>query len=259
MALLNGLEKVVSSVVDALNQVGISLSIGSPHDDDLVKAVLGLKVTDVLADLLNVSPASLGALENVISTVLLIGGNEVWVVDGGKGNHLGHLLLDLGLEGRLEDLSAIHGLSQIHLANVPAANDKVVGVNHGEDVMEGNVDLLMGLGIMAKLEGRAHNDRAVVVGLARTLLGIPGELTAVGEDASGDGSAIVASEANQHHADLGDLTVDLEVIESLIWSGDILAISINVNLGSAVGVSGTNFRISVGDVGGVDGEEVLGS
>ncbi|KAI6768308.1 hypothetical protein HG530_006317 [Fusarium avenaceum] len=238
VSLLNGLEKVVGSIVDTLDQIGVSLSVGSPHDDDLVKAIVGLEVANVLADLLDMSPASLATLENVVGTILLVGSNEVRVVDGGKGDHLSHLLLDLGLEGGFKDLSAVHGLGQVQLADIPASDDQVIGVDHGEDVVEGDVDLLVSLGIMTELEG---------------------ELAAVGEDTSGDGSSVVASETDQHHADLGDLAVDLEVVEGLIRSSNILAVGINFNLGGAVGVSRANLRISVSNVGGVDGEEVLSS
>jgi len=58
---LDGLEQVLGGVVDALENVGEALGVGSPLDDDLVEAVGGLKVTNVLADLLDVGHAGLGA------------------------------------------------------------------------------------------------------------------------------------------------------------------------------------------------------
>jgi hypothetical protein len=39
MAVLDSLEKILSSVVDALDDVGITLSIGSPEDNNLIKSV----------------------------------------------------------------------------------------------------------------------------------------------------------------------------------------------------------------------------
>lgn len=258
VTLLNGLEKVVSSVIDTLDEVGISLGVGGPHDDDLVEPILSLEVTDILSNLLNVRHGGLGALKHVIGAILLVGSNEVRVVDGGKGNHLGHFLLDLGLESGLKDLSAVHGLGQVHLANVPTANDEVIGVDHGQDVLEWDVDLLVSLGIVTQLESRAHDDRTVVVGLARTLLGVPGDLAAVGEDTSGDGGAVVATPTDQHHTDLGDLAVDLEVVEGLVRGGNILAVGVRLNLGGTVGVAGLDLSVGVSDVGRVDSEDFPG-
>jgi hypothetical protein len=45
VSVLNGLEKVVGSIVDTVNEVGKTFGIGSPLDDDLVETVVGLEVT----------------------------------------------------------------------------------------------------------------------------------------------------------------------------------------------------------------------
>lgn len=42
---LDSLEEVVGRVVDARDDVGITLGVGGPEDNDLVKAVGGLEVT----------------------------------------------------------------------------------------------------------------------------------------------------------------------------------------------------------------------
>jgi hypothetical protein len=138
VALLDRLEKVLSSVVNAVDQ-------GSETVD-----FHGLP--DILADLINMSHAGLGSGKDVVGTVLLVGSNEIGVVDAGQGNHLGHLLADEGLEGRLEDLGAVHGSSEVQAADVPTANDQVIGVDHGKDLVEGNVNVHMGLGISAQLD-----------------------------------------------------------------------------------------------------------
>jgi hypothetical protein len=39
----------------------------------------------------------------------------------------------------------------------------------------------------------------------------------VGNDTSSDSCTIVTAPANEHHTSLGDLTVDLEVIEGLLF------------------------------------------
>lgn len=252
VTLLDGLEQVVGRVVDARDKVGVALRVGGPHDNDLVEAVLLLELANVGLDLLDVSHAGLAALEDIVGTVLLVGGNKVGIIDGRQGNHVDHLLLDLGLEGGLEDLSAVHGVGKVHLADIPTTNGNVVGVNHGKDVVEGNVNLLAGLDVGAELEGRTHDDGAVVVGLARALLGLPAEAAAVGEDAGGDGGTVVAAPADQHHAHLGDLALDLELIGSFLGSGDKVSAGVRLDAGGAVRVLGSNLGVSVGDVGRVD-------
>lgn len=118
--------------------------------------------------------------------------------------------------------------------------------------MEGDVDVLVGLGISTKLEGRAHDERAIVVGLARTLLGFPANVAAVGNDTSGDSGTVVAAPSDQHHADLGDLAFDLELIGSLPGSGDKVAIGVGFDASGAVSVLGLDLIVSVSDVGRVD-------
>lgn len=271
VAVLNGLEEVVGSVVDTLNEVSETLSVGGPLDDDTVKVVGSLEVTvqfmlvkmllraaskmcnvpNVLADLLNVGHGGLGALEDVVGTLLLVGSNEVGVVDARKGDHGGHLLGNQSLEAGLENLGAVHSLGEVELADVPAADDNVVGVDHGEEVVEGDVDILAGLGIGAELDGRAHDQRAVVVGLLLTAAGLPGEPAAVGNDAGGDGGTVVAAPANEHHTQLGDLGVDIEVVLGLLGDRNILAVNLG-HLGGVISVLGADLVVGVLDVGGVD-------
>lgn len=259
MALLNSLKKVVGSVVDSINEVGVSLSVGSPQDNHLVKVVVGLEVTNILSEVLDMSHRGLGALNDIVSSVLLIGGNEVRVVDGGEGSQPSHLLPDVSLQGRLQDLGAIHGLSQVHRADVPAANDQVVGVDHGQEVVEGDVDLLVSLSISSKLDGGAHDDGAIVVGLLNAFLGIPHKVAAVGNDTRSDGSTIVTTPADKHHANLGNLAVDLEVVERFLRSRHKVAIGISLDAGGTISILGADFRLSIIDIGGVHDEGALGS
>ena len=53
--ILDGLEQVLLGVVDAGDDLGVALSVGSPENNDLVQPVGGLEVADVLANLLEVS------------------------------------------------------------------------------------------------------------------------------------------------------------------------------------------------------------
>jgi len=121
--------------------------------------------------------------------------------------------------------------------------------------MEGDVDVLAGLGIGTELHGRAHDDGAVVIGGAGALAGVPDEAAAVGDDAGGDGRAVVAAPANQHYTQLGHLAVDLEVVDGLLGGGNILAVVTAVDQRGAVRVLGADLRVGVHHVGRGYGEE----
>lgn len=45
MAILDGLEEVLGSIIDASGNFGKALSVGGPLDDDLVQTVIGLEIT----------------------------------------------------------------------------------------------------------------------------------------------------------------------------------------------------------------------
>jgi len=249
MAGLDRVDQVVGGVVDARNDVGIPFSVGGPHDDHLVQVVLSLEVTDILLDPLHVSPAGLVSLDDVVRTILLVGGDEIGVVDTGQRGHLRHLLADLTLEARLQHLCTVHGSCQIHGADVPTSNGHVVGVNHGKQVTERDVDLLTSLGISAQLDGGAHDNGAVVVGLLLTLAGLPGQTTAVGKDTGSDGGTVVSTPADQHHTDLAHLTVDLEVVVGGLGDGHQLVVRSASHLGSLVGILTLDLIRSVDDIG----------
>lgn len=256
VTVLDGLQEVLSGIIDTLDDVGVTLGVGSPEDNDLVKSILGLELLDIIAEVLNVLVASLASLDDVVGTILLVGSNEVRVVDAGKRDHLSHLLPDLGLQGRLKDSSTVHGVSQVHGADIPAAQDQVIGVDHGEDIVEWDVDLLGGLSIGTQLHGGTHDHGAVVVGSALALAGVPGQTLAVGENASGNGGTIVTTPPDEHDTGLGNTALDLEVIESLLGRGDVLALGSLLYGSSAVSVLGLDLGVRVGDIGRVDGEEL---
>lgn len=259
VTLFNSLEEVIGSVVDSINEVGVSLSVGGPQNNHLVKVVVGLEVTNVLSEVLDMRRRGLGALNDIVSSVLLVGGNEVGVVNGGKRSQPSHLLLDVSLQGRLQDLGTIHGLSQVQRANVPAANDQVVGVDHGQETVERDVDLLVGLGIGSELDGGAHDDGAIVVGLLDALLGIPHKVAAVGNDTRGDSGTIVTTPADKHHANLGNFAVDLEVVERFLGSRHKVAVGVGLDAGGTISILGADFRLSIIDIGGVHDEGALSS
>lgn len=252
---LDGVYQVVGSVVDTGNDVGVPLSVGSPHDNHLIQAVLSLEVANILLDLLDVSPASLVALDDIVGTVFLVGSDKVGVVDTRQRLHLGHLLADLVLEGGLQHLSTVHGLGEIEAADIPTANGQVVRVDHGEQVVEGDVDLLAGLSIRAQLDSGAHDDRTVVVGGLLAIAGLPGDITTVGQDTSSYGGTVVSTPTDQHHTHLANLAVDLEVVVGGLGSGNQLVVRGAGDLSSLIGVLRLDLVFGIDDIGGLDSKE----
>jgi hypothetical protein len=248
------LHEVLGGVVDAGDKVGVALGVRGPEDDDLVEAIGGLEVSNVFAEVLDVLHAGFGAGDDVVGAVFLVGGDEVGVVDTGQRLDGSHLLLDERLQCRLKDLGAVHGSGQVHATDVPATDGEIVGVNHGDHVVQRNVDLAASLCLRAKLDSGRHDNGAIVVCGARTLTGVPAQALTVGKDAGGDGGTIVATESDKHQTDLADIAFGLEVIELLLGRGDVLAI-VDVDFGGAVSVLAGDVRVGVLDVGRLDCEE----
>ena len=252
---LDGLHQVVGGVVDAGDDVGVALCVGSPEHDDLVELVGRLEVSDVFAEMLNVLDAGLGAGNDIVCAIFLVGSNEVGVVDAGQRLDGSHLLLDERLQSGFKNLSTVHGGGEVHTTDVPTTNGKVIGMNHGQHVVERDVDLTASLRLRAQLDSGRHDDRAIVICSARTLTGVPGQTLTVGQNASGDGRAVVATETNQHETDLANLALGLEVVELLLGRRDILAIG-HIDLSGTVSVLAGDVRVGVLDIGRLDGEEL---
>lgn len=81
VAVGDGLEQVLGRVVPGA-ELGVALGVGGPEDDDLVEAVLGLEIADVLADMLEMGLLVVAG-DQVVGPILLIGRDEVRVVLSG--------------------------------------------------------------------------------------------------------------------------------------------------------------------------------
>ena len=68
---------------------------------------------------------------------------------------------------------------------------------------------------------------------------------------------IVTTPSHKHYTSLGNLAVNLEVVQSLLWSSNVLSTLIFGNSGRTVGVLGVDLAVSVDDVWRVDGEQLL--
>ena len=69
-------------------------------------------------------------------------------------------------------------------------------------------------------------------------------------------TAIVASETDQHHTGLWNSTLNLEVVDGLLWSSDILAVLLGNQSGLVV-VARLDLSWGVLDVWAVDDESLL--
>lgn len=202
--------------------------------------------------------AGLAPWQHIIRAVLLVRGDKVRIVDTRQGHDGRHLLPHHGLERRLKHGRAVHGVGEVHPADVPAAHDQVVWVDHGQDVAERDVDVAARERVGAELHRRPHDDGAVVVGRPLALARLPGQPAPVGDDARRHRGAVVAAQPDEHHPDPRHPAVHLEVVERLARGGRVPAR--DGVLGHARGpvrVARQDLGVGVPDVGRVHREQLV--
>ena len=124
----------------------------------------------------------------------------------------------------------------------------VVRVDHGQEVLERDVDLA--LGPRPQTHGAGLRDGAEVVGTLLAVLRVPAEAESVGDGRRYDGGAIVAAHSNQHDAQLGHLAACAEGVGGGHGRGHQLAIG-QLDVGGLVAVLALDERVGVGHVGAV--------
>jgi len=226
----DGVEEIVSRVIEAFSNVTETFSVGAPHNNNLVKFVIGLEVTDILANLFNV--VSLGSGNQVVSTVGLVGSDEVRVVDRGKGLDVLHVGNQLALEIVVQNLSTFHGISKVEAGDIPTTDNEVIGFNHGEQALERSIDAF------SKADSGGLSDRSEVVGLLDASLGSPANSFSVGNDTSSQGGTIVTTKTDDHNTGFGNLALNVE-LELLVYGSD--------NHGSVLFVSNSCLVVEFGD------------
>jgi hypothetical protein len=125
--------------MNPLNNLAEPLGIGRPEHNDSIQRVTILEIADIFPDDLHILLFA-ESLENVISSLFLIASNKVFVVDRRHRHILLHVRVKLFLEVPVEDLSAFHGLAQVHLRDVPAANDDIGWLHQRHHLVEFGVD-----------------------------------------------------------------------------------------------------------------------
>lgn len=174
--LFNGLHDVFVGIMDSSLDLTESLSVGSPEDNNLIDLVGELEISDILSDLVQVSHLVV-SWENVISSVRLVGSNEIWVIDRGEWNNFLKVGLKLFLEVIVKNLSTSHRLKEVQSGDIPSVDDDIIRVNKREDVVKWEIDLLVS--VNSDLSSRSLGNRTIEVWGLFSLLGIPGNIVLI--------------------------------------------------------------------------------
>ena len=95
---------------------------------------LWFDLLNVFDDLLNLF--FLCAPDYVSGTVSLVGSNEIRVIDSGEWKHGFHVRPQLLLQIDVKHLCPGHGISQVHVADIPSPKHNVVRVNLPTDLFQ---------------------------------------------------------------------------------------------------------------------------
>ena len=80
MGILDRVQEVVRGIIHTRDNVAVPLGVGGPEDDDTVQIVGGLEFANVSTEFVEVNPFVVSG-DEVVCAGLLVGGDEVWVVD----------------------------------------------------------------------------------------------------------------------------------------------------------------------------------
>ena len=186
---------------------------------------------------------------HVIRAIALVGSDVVGVVDRGHRMHILQVRIHDLLEIVVVDSSALHSVTDVHRADIPSADDQVVGVHQRQQSLERDVQVTSRNG--SNLHGRALGDGAVVVRVLLALLRMPSDLVLVGKNSSRHRGSVVATPADEHHSNLGNASVGLEHILLVLGSNHNLSV-LDLGLTRVVHVVGGDRIVGIGDVGGVN-------
>ena len=100
---------------------------------------------------------------------------------------------------------------------VLTVNFNVIRVNHGYNLVEGNMDFLTP-SVHPQANSSSLSDTAEVVGFLLAVLGVPAHVVLVSQDSCSHGGAVVATQSNKHHAETRYAGVGLE--EHRVGSGN---------------------------------------
>jgi len=147
--------------------------------------------------------------KNVVGPISLVGRDEITV----QGCREGHDGLELGLELLeqiwLKHLGALASVVEVDLGDVPPTDYDISGLDHGKNFFNRLVHVLKVTGDLFELEpdmsGSTLSEGTVEVRMLNAILGLPGYLLLVSEEARDQGRAVVPANADKHHAEFRDL------------------------------------------------------
>ena len=198
----------------------------------------------------------LGTSDDVVGPLVLVGRDEVGVVDRRHRLHRAQFRGQLPLQIIVENLGAGHSLGNVGRVDVPAANDQVVGLDHGQDRGKGHKDFVPA-GVGAQLESRGLGDGSKVVGGLDAALGAPLELGTVCSNGSRHGRSVVSAPADEQQADARYGAFGPKVVDGFCWfDGKTLTASLDERV--LVSVARVDGIGSVADVWRLDGESRFG-
>ena len=106
----------------------------------------------------------------------------------------------------IEILGTGHGLVHRRPGDVPSIKDEVVGMDHGQDIGNGDVHVLGRGRVRAHADGRCAEKRTDVVRLLDAGLGVPGNVMTIGQNGGAEGGPAVATHTDHHetgHTEIG--------------------------------------------------------
>lgn len=84
---LDSSEQVVGRVIDTRDDVGVSLGVGGPQDDDIVELIVLFEVSDIGPDVVQVGLLVIAG-NQIVSPVSLVGCDEVGVYRSVQIHHI---------------------------------------------------------------------------------------------------------------------------------------------------------------------------
>ena len=270
----DGDKQVVRCVVHSLNKIAVTLRVRGPKHDDAIETIRALEAADIGSEVVEVSLLIVPG-NDIVRAGFLIRGDEIGIVDRRKGStEERHVRSDLALEVIIENLGTGHGLVHRRPGDIPSTEDEVVGVDHGQDIGNGDVHVLGRGGIRADADGRCTEERTDVVRLLDARLGVPGNVMTIGQNGGAEGGPVVAAHSDHHetgHTDirlgggkkgresdsprLADLAFGLELIGLDGWGDDVLTVD-DLDIRTTVDELGSDVVVRVGRVLGLHDDAV---
>merc|ERR1719410_1970215 len=185
-------------------------SVRCPEQDNLFGT--SFHISDVAPDLFD--ELAVRSSHHIVSSAGLICGNVIWVEGCRERHDLLQITSELLKQRGLKNFGAQCSLVEVSRIDVPTANFKINGVDHGNQLLDRLVHILDRTAFLieavAAMSCRALREGSIKVCLLLTIFSQPRKLVAIRNDSCGEGGAIVATETNEHDANTRHAPVRLD-------------------------------------------------